>query len=428
MCVPCTVFKMTTSENRTLEFLNIVKSLPPDHTSSNNNKSAPRFTPRTVDSSNAGKSSVGAATADLRTFHQQASEISRDITSTSSLLSELTYALRHKSLFDNDDESMMIDQLVIRIKQAIENLNVRLETAGHTIQQQKRKLGKDSQMGQEASNLVLGLQSEFAETAADFKKVLQQRTETLKETEDMQRQVYSSSSGAMNDGDGDDDDHGGNMMEDIPDMSRHLLMSEPPPVFGVGGGGGGGSTFPTLDLTSSLMATGEPTGSSSTGLGMVAAARPGDGGFHNNNNFYASSQSQQSSYSGQYSQFGASGNTSLLTPLDIQRMEQEQGDQQMLQLIPEQSYLQSRADAMSTVESNIVELGTIFQKLAGLVHEHREMVQRVEDNVDDANANIFQSMNVLTDTLNNLRSNKALAMRLFSILVVFIIFFIVFFA
>ncbi len=404
------MFKMTTSENRTLEFLNIVKSLPPD----NSSKSGPRFTPRPVDSSNAGKSSVSAATADLRTFHHQASEISRDITSTSTLLSELTYALRHKSLFDNDDESMMIDQLVIRIKQAIENLNVRLETAGHTIQQQKRKLGKDSQMGQEASNLVLGLQSEFAETAADFKKVLQQRTETFKETEDMQRQVYSS---AMND---DDDDDNGNTMEDIPDMSRHILMSEPPPVFGVGGAG---STFPTLDLTSSLMATGEPTGS-----GGLTMARPhgmgGDGGF---NSFYAPPQSQHSSYSGQYSQFGG-GNTSLLTPLDIQRMEQEQGDQQMLQLIPEQSYLQSRANAMSTVESNIVELGTIFQKLAGLVHEHREMVQRVEDNVDDANANIFQSMNVLTDTLNNLRSNKALAMRLFSILVVFIIFFIVFFA
>jgi syntaxin 5 len=200
-------------------------------------------------------------------------------------------------------------------------------------------------------------------------------------------------------------------------MTRHMMMSEPPPVFGVGGAG----TFPTLDLTSSLMATGEPTGSGLPrphGIGGVL-----DGG---GNSFYAQ-QSQHATYSGQYSQYGA-GNASLLTPLDIQRMEQEQGDQQMLQLIPEQSYLQSRADAMSTVESNIVELGTIFQKLAGLVHEHREMVQRVEDNVDDANANIFQSMNVLTDTLNNLRSNRALAMRLFSILVVFIIFFIVFFA
>ena len=409
---------MTTSENRTLEFLNVVKSLPQDNTT----KSGHRFQPQRPVHLNAAtgsgtKTSVGTATAELRTFHQQASEISKDITSTSALLSELTYALRHKSLFDNDDESMMIDQLVIRIKQAVENLNVRLETASHTIQQQKRKLGKDSQMGQEASNLVLGLQSEFAETAADFKKVLQQRTDTFKETEDMQRQVYSSSNNNNNNNAINDVDDG-NTMDDVPDMTRHMIMSEPPPVFGVGGAG----AFPTLDLTSSLMATGEPTGSGLPRPHGIGGALDGGGG--GANSFYLQQQSQRSTYSGQY----GAGNASLLTPLDIQRMELEQGDQQMLQLIPEQSYLQSRADAMSTVESNIVELGTIFQKLAGLVHEHQEMVQRVEDNVDDANANIFQSMNVLTNTLNNLRSNRALAMRLFSILVVFIICFIVFFA
>ena len=411
---------MTTSENRTLEFLNVVKSLPQDNTT----KSGHRFQPQRPVHLNAAtgsgtKTSVGTATAELRTFHQQASEISKDITSTSALLSELTYALRHKSLFDNDDESMMIDQLVIRIKQAVENLNVRLETASHTIQQQKRKLGKDSQMGQEASNLVLGLQSEFAETAADFKKVLQQRTDTFKETEDMQRQVYSSSNNNNNNNAINDVDDG-NTMDDVPDMTRHMIMSEPPPVFGVGGAG----AFPTLDLTSSLMATGEPTGSGLPRPHGIGGALDGGGGGGANSFYMQQQQSQRSTYSGQY----GAGNASLLTPLDIQRMELEQGDQQMLQLIPEQSYLQSRADAMSTVESNIVELGTIFQKLAGLVHEHQEMVQRVEDNVDDANANIFQSMNVLTNTLNNLRSNRALAMRLFSILVVFIICFIVFFA
>jgi syntaxin 5 len=407
----------TSSENRTLEFLNLVKSLPQE-SSLGNKGGGVRFPPprpvhHSTGSSSAaiGKTSssaVGAATTELRTFHQQASEISQDIANTSTLLSELTYALRHKSLLENDEESMMIDQMVIRIKQSIENLNVRLETASHTIQQQKRKLGKDSQIGQEATNLVLGLQSEFAETAADFKKVLQQRTDTLKETEDMQRQIYSSN--AIHN---DHDD--GNMMDDIPDMTRHIMMSEPPPVFGAGGNG----MFPTLDLTSGLMATGEPTGSGLPRPHGIGGVLDGGGA----GSLYA----QHSTYSSQYSPYGA-GNTSLLTPLDIQRMEQEQGNQQMLQLIPEQSYLQSRADAMSTVESNIVELGTIFQKLAGLVHEHREMVQRVEDNVEDANANIFQSMNVLTDTLNNLRSNRALAMRLFSILVVFIIFFIVFFA
>lgn len=116
-----------------------------------------------------------------------------------------------------------------------------------------------------------------------------------------------------------------------------------------------------------------------------------------------------------------------LTPLDIQRMEQQDG-QQMTQLIPDQNYLRERADAMSTVESNIVELGTIFNKLAVMVSEHREMVQRVEDNVDEANTTINLSMDVLTDTLTNLRTNRALMTKIFGVLVTFIIVFIIFFA
>ena len=115
-----------------------------------------------------------------------------------------------------------------------------------------------------------------------------------------------------------------------------------------------------------------------------------------------------------------------LTPLDIQRMEQDTGLQ--MQLIPDQSYLRDRADAMSTVESNIVELGTIFNKLAVMVSEHREMVQRVEDNVEEANSNLTMSMNVLTDTLTSLKTNRALMAKVFGVLVLFIIAFIIFFA
>lgn len=273
-------------------------------------------------------------------FHQQAASLSRDIANTSQLLSELTQAVRQKSIFQDDAK---VNNLVVRIKSSVENLHSRLETAERSLRNSKK-----SQAGQEASNLVTTLQTEFAETASSFQKVLQQRTENMKENETMQKQIYD--------------------MEDIPDMSM------PQPV-----------SLPSLDLTSGLMAAGEPTGGP--------------------NSYY--------------------GGQAPLTPLDIQRMDEEQGLQQAL--IPP-DYLQARADAMSTVESNIVELGTIFQKLAGLVQEHKEMVQRVEDNVEDANANIFQSMNVLTDTLENLRSNRSLAIRVFSVLVVFIITFIIFFA
>jgi syntaxin 5 len=388
-----------TSENRSAEFFHLVQRLPPPATTRNGVPAPPASSNRTA--------AVAKATHELRSFHQQASEISKDIHGTSTLLKELTYAIRHKSsIFSEDEESQRIQQLVLHIKQAIENLNVRLETAQHTVQQQKKRSGTNSQIQQEATNIVWGLQSDFAETAADFKKVLQQRTETLQETDRLQRQMYASSS------------NGTDALDEIPDMSRHL---EPPPVFD--------GNFPSLDLTSSLLqqqqnnpsaALPRPHGidSSATTSGMSNALH--------HNPYLASS----SSYAGPYSQYssGNSSSAALLTPLDIQRMEQEMGDQQMLQLIPDSSYVQSRAEAMSTVEKQMVELGSVFSKLAGLVHEHRELVSRVEDNVEDAQSNMLLSMNALTDTLTHLRSNKALMMRLFSVLVLFIIFFVVFFA
>ena len=109
-------------------------------------------------------------------------------------------------------------------------------------------------------------------------------------------------------------------------------------------------------------------------------------------------------------------------------MEANLSQQEQLQLIPDQTYLRERADAMTEVESNIVELGTIFNKLAVMVNEQQDMVQRVEDNVDNASENIGLSMEALTNTMENLRTNRALFLKVFSIVVVFVILFITFFA
>lgn len=117
-----------------------------------------------------------------------------------------------------------------------------------------------------------------------------------------------------------------------------------------------------------------------------------------------------------------------LTPLEIMRQESESGQEQMMQLIPDQNYLRERADVMETVETHMLELGGLFNKLAAMVGEHREMVDRVEDNVDDAHNTINLSLTQLTDTLENLRTNRALALKVFAVIVIFIILFITFFA
>jgi syntaxin 5 len=177
--------------------------------------------------------------AQLKDFHVTAGGISRDIASTSQLLADLAQMVKQKSLFQ--DDTRKVNDLVIRIKSSIENLNGRLEDAGRQIAQQKRALGANSQAGQEASNVVGQLKEEFTEAAAGFKKVLQQRTDVLKETDDRKRQIYGQSS---------DDDM------TIPVLN----LENKPPVYGDSSIAMGG--FPTLDLTSGMTA-GESTSSGS---------------------------------------------------------------------------------------------------------------------------------------------------------------------
>ncbi|PSC67454.1 Qa-SYP3 Sed5p Syntaxin 5-type isoform A [Micractinium conductrix] len=106
------------------------------------------------------------------------------------------------------------------------------------------------------------------------------------------------------------------------------------------------------------------------------------------------------------------------------------GQQQSQALVaaPQDQYLTSRAEALHQVESTIVELGSIFQQLAHMVHEQGEMAQRIDENVEDTLANVDAGQTQLLKYLNAISSNRFLAMKVFAVLLFFLIFFIVFIA
>lgn len=221
------------AENRTSEFLSLARSLP--------EASMPPKPPPAASSlaSNASGRYAQSETAvnQLRDFHTTAGGISRDIAGTSAMLGELTKLVKQKSLFHDDTQK--INDLVVRIKSSIENLNGRLDDAGRSIQQQKRTFGKNSQVGQQTTNLVEQLKEEFGQAAGGFKEILQQRTDVMKETDDRKRQIYGAD-------------------EDVPVLN----LENKPPVYDASSASMGAMGFPTLDLTSG-MATGEPTSSGS---------------------------------------------------------------------------------------------------------------------------------------------------------------------
>ncbi|KAG2468981.1 syntaxin-5a [Polypterus senegalus] len=102
---------------------------------------------------------------------------------------------------------------------------------------------------------------------------------------------------------------------------------------------------------------------------------------------------------------------------------------QQLQLIDEQdSYIQSRADTMQNIESTIVELGSIFQQLAHMVKEQEETVQRIDANVEDAQLNVEAAHSEILKYFQSVTSNRWLMVKIFFILIIFFIVFVVFLA
>lgn len=55
---------------------------------------------------------------------------------------------------------------------------------------------------------------------------------------------------------------------------------------------------------------------------------------------------------------------------------QQQQQQQLMLLEEQDTLLQSRAETMRTIETTIVELGTMFTQLAAMVKEQDELVHR----------------------------------------------------
>jgi syntaxin 5 len=100
---------------------------------------------------------------------------------------------------------------------------------------------------------------------------------------------------------------------------------------------------------------------------------------------------------------------------------------QQLQVIEQQdAYIQERADAMENIHATIVELGTIFRQLASMVQEQEEQVTRIDDNVEETITNVEAAHTELLKYFKGITSNRWLMVKIFVVILVFFIFFIVF--
>eukprot|EP00890_Picochlorum_soloecismus_P000466 jgi/Picsp_1/141/NSC_00141-R1_qa- syp3 sed5p syntaxin 5-type len=103
-------------------------------------------------------------------------------------------------------------------------------------------------------------------------------------------------------------------------------------------------------------------------------------------------------------------------------------DQTQMQLAQPDAYLTSRQEALHQVESTILELGNIFQQLASMVHEQGEMAVRIDENVDETLTQVEAGQAQLLKYLNTISSNRWLLLKVFGIIMLALIFFLVFVA
>lgn len=108
--------------------------------------------------------------------------------------------------------------------------------------------------------------------------------------------------------------------------------------------------------------------------------------------------------------------------------QQQHQSQQMMLYDESDNYVQQRAETMQNIESTIVELGGIFQQLAHMVKEQEEMVERIDSNVQDAELNIEAAHGQILKYFQSVSKNRWLMIKIFGVLIMFFIFFVIFLA
>eukprot|EP00921_Rhytidocystis_pertsovi_P022640 GHVQ01036140.1.p1 GENE.GHVQ01036140.1~~GHVQ01036140.1.p1 ORF type:complete len:200 (+),score=23.89 GHVQ01036140.1:68-667(+) len=89
-------------------------------------------------------------------------------------------------------------------------------------------------------------------------------------------------------------------------------------------------------------------------------------------------------------------------------------------------YNQQRADGVEQVQRMIGELGQIFHKVASMVTQQEELVQRIDEDIDTTITNVNQGQSELLSYFQRISSDRALILKVFAVIIAFVIFFVLF--
>jgi syntaxin 5 len=261
-----------------------------------------------------------------------------------------------------DDPTEEINNLIFRIKQDLDELNSKCDAAQQYIESKKSMFGTASQSSDHNIKVVSGLKSDLMVATKDFKTVLELRSSKMKDQQVRKVELIGKS--------------GMSPMRHIDDASQAKPKSTAAPYTGAG------ASEQNALVKRSVPAFRSP---------------------------YV--QDMDSSHSGHQLEAGFG---------------QQQEQQYLLAPLAETQYYDARERAVTEVEKTIGELGTLFKRLATMISEQQEMVERIDEDVETTVTNADRARNLLLEAYEKASSNRQMFMKLFGIFGVFVLFFIIF--
>ena len=290
--------------------------------------------------------------------------IARDLYLTYQKLEKINMMAQKKSMFDDEESSKEFNELIYIIKQDIQSLNHQIEQL-RQLQLETQSLSNSSghNVRSHTKNVVLTLQHQLASISNSFRDTLEVRSQTIKKVK-KRREQFSF----------------GTVIQ--PPLTSRAQQQQ--------------GSLPHSYSASNLRQQQQKQQSQTTVIDFGDMANTDNNGHnhrsHRHNNSISLAQTQT-----------------------------------LLQF-PDQTseYLEDRANTMQSIESTIVELGTIFNQLATMVQQQEEMITRIDANVTDTMMNVEQAHDSLLQYLTSVTNNRWLIIKVFAVLFVFFLIFVLF--
>ena len=262
-----------------------------------------------------------------------------------------------------DDPTEEINTLIFRIKQDLDDLNGKCDAAQQYVDGKKSMFGEVNQSSAHNVKVVSHLKTDLMHTTKDFKSVLEMRSSKMKDQQ--VRKVELTGKGVLS-------------------PTRNIAPRE---------------KQKQQDKNVNFGAAADSLGLSQRG-GHKQPTLPSPYGEFNT-----------------HGSFAANG-----TDLEYA------GEQQQLLLDPiaESQYFDARERAVTEVEKTIGELGSLFNRLATMISEQQELVERVDEDIEEATTNANRAQDILMKTYEQVSSNSGMYMKIGAILALFLLFFVLF--